>query len=290
LILGVIAGIFLAAIIIFFPFTGFTSEQIDFVKTPEFLTWFALVCAQVILLCLFINPIRRTIKELRHHIAGNKIKITQYLVFVFFLLIFSSIMTRIFIPTIADLPLPDLRLKLNIITLITIIAVLPTALGIFLVRIGFKNMLDEGHRDQDYIIEYLKYRGYLQKLLWIIGTLLSLIIITGGALRNIHITMEKPFDELFVLIYAGYLTMIVVIVYLPAHFILINNAKRILDTYLPLPSVNSDSWLNIYQKRKNLGDMLHVRLSARENLNSMIATFTPLISGIMATLLTGFKV
>lgn len=166
---------------------------------------------------------------------------------------------------------------------------MPGALAIWLVRRGLANDFQEVSTKLGSISHYLRYREQLQRYLMILGLGVTLLTLATGALRQAliaaHATTADKFPVNLVLIFGGYYTLLLAMVYLPAYGTLIESGRRLRDAYCPLPEINSPEWEKILAKRKMLEDTLQLQMSFNQSLSAGITILAPLLSGIFSVLL-----
>jgi hypothetical protein len=185
-------------------------------------------------------------------------------------------------------PLVEFGIKSKPILLSAITQVLiglPVVTGILLVQSAAKDKLRTMKRGEDYVRWFSEKMELLQKFLLVAGTVLGLGILASGALSRLYIAFGYYFHPYIVLIYGAFLTLLLAIIYIPAHSSLVALGNHLLDMKFKLPSPSSDSWIEVISKRKSLEELLQLRIGAGQNIRSNIAIVAPLISGIISTLL-----
>ncbi|MFC1989429.1 hypothetical protein ACFLVW_02535 [Chloroflexota bacterium] len=277
-------GAIIGAVIILYPyrFVGLTSQTQVLIAKPEFVLWLSINCVLTAFSAVIILPLWRSVIQFRKHFIGNKLEIVLSLAI---LLVLLSVPT---VPTFLDLlssasdkfpqlPLQYFSLKILILTIFFGIFIgLLIATGIWLVNAALRSRFENIKPSKEDVSRYLCYREYLQRYLWMGGVTLGLGILAAGALSKLHITVGSQYPSLFVLVYGAYLTILLMLVYIPAYVSLTAVGRQLRDTIFPLPSLNSKSWTDAYLKRKHLEELLQLRITAGQNLRENIAILAPL--------------
>jgi hypothetical protein len=186
-------------------------------------------------------------------------------------------------------PLPHSLEKFAVILAIGFITtILPAAVGIWLIRAGLRVVFNKIQPDEEHIQQYLRFRDQLQQFISILGTVIGLATLATGAARKGLIAWGasvEAYPLTIVLVYGAYYTVIVALVYIPTYSSLVEIGRGLLEAFFPKSSPKSGNWTDMYAKRRDLEELLQLRTSVQHNLQSSVAVFAPLLSGILAALL-----
>lgn len=140
-----------------------------------------------------------------------------------------------------------------------------------------------------FIQEYLDYRNLLQVCLIATGILLSLNTIITAAFyltwKETGAFTAATFPSETIISYGLIYTLLIMLTYVPAFFTLMNVGRELRDAKYPL---DVDTLEVTMKNRKLLDDLLQINFGITANLKNGIFILTPLISGLLASLL-GFK-
>ena len=135
--------------------------------------------------------------------------------------------------------------------------------------------------------------GLQENLQWfmsVLGAMVALGTLATGALRNAVLAVEavnpSEYPSVLVLIYGAYYTMLVALTYIPVYTSLQAAGKGLQDAFFPLPAPDAESWQSVYSKRKTLGEVLKLQVTGGQDLRASIAILSPLVSGIISTVLS----
>jgi hypothetical protein len=146
---------------------------------------------------------------------------------------------------------------------------------------------DEG-RSVEFIQEYLYYRNILEICLVTSGIILSLNPIISAAYisiwKEIGIFSNETIPSKVIIIYGLIITFMFVLIYVPTYFNLMNVGREFRDAKYPYPQQLGEFKGNM-EKRKILDELLQTNVGITENLKNGIFTLSPLVSGLMASLL-----
>lgn len=291
LLLGAGGSILGAAIILFgYPFPGDDVSR-EFVEQPEFLLWLVLVMISTALSAVLAGPLWRSLRSLKEPFDRNKLDIILSTIVAFLLFIMPIPIAR----AISKVPLPPLKYhpqKIASILVIAFLAFLPAIVGIWLIRAAVQSSLpniEPANKETDQLSlvkQYARYRRLLQRYLSILGIMIGMIVLTTGALRNVEIAGDVPEDKYpltIVLAYGLYYTMLLALVYFPTHLSLVGAGRKLRDRIYPLDSL--ESLVEDDESRKKLDEFLQLKLSTEQSLRTGIAILTPLLSGLLSSVL-----
>jgi hypothetical protein len=286
MLLGV-AGASIGAFIFLFNWQA-TEEIREFVKSPEFVIWIFINVVLFAFYPILIALLWKPLNDLRIYFFKNKCEIIISAL-IFTALFFIPIMIGPKIANIEPLPLVGANTKILIVTIIGfLVSTLPLAIGIWLVQAAIRETFGEIKKSQELINQYITYRDYLHQFLMILGSLLSLFILVTAAFRAVLIascsTNTNEYPTIYLLIIGAYYTLLLALLYSPAYISLIAAGRRLLDAYFALPAPDSTSWASIRSKRKELEDLLDLKVTGEQRFLSSITILSPFVSSIFAFL------
>lgn len=279
-------GAFVGAVIYFWGALS-SPESRTFFQTPEFIIWFlineALFALYPILWVFVIKPKNR-LKELPtkriFEIIGSSILLLG--LFISLPLVGARIINM--------QPLPFAYADQKILVLEGIgffAAALPISVSIWLTQAAVDAALGESAPERD-IQKYIELRSELHRYLTILSVLLSLFILAGAALRGAAIAtgtvIEERYPPIYLLLLGAYYTCLVALVYFPAQQTLATAGYRLLEACFPLPALNTTTWSTAYSNRKELEELLELKVSFEQRLVTSIALLAPFISSIFSLL------
>jgi hypothetical protein len=184
------------------------------------------------------------------------------------------------------LPVEYADLKILIIEAIGFLgSALPIAVSIWLTQAAVRNTFGDGIARKD-IPEYIAFRDQLHRYLTILGVLLSLFVLASAALRTASLatgmTTAADYPPTFVLIVGVYYTCLATLVYLPAHQTLASAGHGLLEACFPLPAPDSDDWSTAYSNRKSLEELLELKVTVAQRLQTSVALLAPFFSSIFS--------
>ena len=261
-----------------------TPEIKYFTSTPDFLAWTVLasILFGILPLCAIYGLL-----------SIQKLKQWKYLSSSVFPLLILSIL--FFLPTIlmSQFPsvfprvdLPSFELRVNFIVLFSGLCVIPANISLILLNRCIQAL---SPKSSAFPREYLKLKEQLEMLLGIIGLIIGLGTLTTGGLQNTltafykgyGVNLEGAFPPIFTVIYGGYFTTVLIVMYLPLERSLIELAKSFIDLHVNLSELRSGSWSSEYDKLKKAEEWLQLS-NDWINLRTTLTIFTPLIGGLIS--------
>lgn len=190
---------------------------------------------------------------------------------------------------------PTHHTRINILFLLSFLVILPGLLGIVVIYLlaehkknGIRPELDEANGFQ-LAGDLIGLRGLLQNILLFCGIILSMVPINTAALRATVITadssIEPNFPLTYVIIYGLFFTILLILIYTPAHLKLIEVGRALRDEMCPFKNMTMQNLDEIVAHRKSLDDLLQTNIGFGDNLKSSIATFSPLVTSLILSLL-----
>jgi hypothetical protein len=262
-----------------------TPESQQFVDAPQFYVWIFLLGLSTAVMVISVALMLKPLQELKPHWRGHKIEIT----------LSSLLMCLLFVvPLASSVPesgsvLVYHRIKMTILLVMGIVVSLQALVGIWLVNVALRTF-QKTETPSKQIASFLRLREHLQRFLVILGTLVSLLTLSTGALRHTLVSArfveEADFPVELVLVYGAYFTVLIALSYIPTYTFLIAVGRRICDALFPLSSLEAGSIGQWHSERKSLEALLHIQVGVGKSFGTGIAISAPLISGIISVLLS----
>lgn len=282
-----IGGALIGALVYFWG-TPSTPESQAFVTSPEFVTWFfvneVLFAFYPILAVLLWGPL----SQLRKYLYPNILEIVGASLILFVLFLFPHVAGT---PVIKLQPLPLEHAKAKMLLLMVIgylASALPLSVGIWLTHAAIREPFDQAAQAGSDIKEYIRLRDYLKRFLAAFGALLSLFTLAGAAFRAAALASgavhEGSYPPVLLILLGVYYTLLIAVVYLPAHLSLAWLGQRLLDRYFALPSPGSEGWAEKHAGRKQLEGLLELEVSGAQRLVTSLTLLSPFVSGIFSLL------
>jgi hypothetical protein len=276
--------------LIYFWGSPFSTQSQAFVTTPEFVIWFFINDVLFAIYPILLLMLWRSLSQLREKFRHNMLEILGASIILFGLYMLPLLIgTRII--NMKPLPLEYADAKMLVIeTVGFLVSALPLTVGIWLtqsaIRDTFRNINPTGQ-----IIEtYISLRDYLQQFLLALGALLSLFVLASAALRSSALvsgaTTLEDYPAVYLFALGAYYTLLIAIIYFPAYLVLVSAGRRILDFYFPLSSPDSKDWVNKYAARKQLEDLLELKVTGTQRFLTSITLIAPFVSSILSSLLS----
>lgn len=235
ILLLAIGGALVGALIYFWG-TPSTPESQAFVTSPEFVVWFflneVLFVFYPIAAVLFWKPLSR----LRKYVRANLWELLGSSVILLALLLFPHIAGTPII-MLQPLPLEHAKTKMLILMMVGYFAsALPLTVGLWLTGAAIRDIFGNAVPavdDINDIKEYIRLRDDLKQFLTALGVLLSIYTLTTAALRAAALaagaTNKIDYPPMLLLVLGVYYTLLLALVYFPAHLSLVSAGQRLLD-------------------------------------------------------------
>jgi hypothetical protein len=284
---------------------GWTRAEHDFAAQSETLFWFLLICAQTALWALLLVPVWSLIRALRRWISWGFVAIGAVLTLVvasFVALIGQFGMTPV---------LDHQGFKFGVVTALGYFLVaLPAAVCVWAVQRAADEAIalrgdwlesfrafardDTGAEAPTGIEWYLRMRAYLERGVTILGLVVAAAVLASAGFRNANLAWEKDrspgaeLDDVFaferVLAYGLFFTLLIGLLYAPAHLRLRAVGARLRDAMAPEPAAGAD-WAAAYDERTKLDSVLGLNAGLMSSFGPAAAVFAPFIAAIISTLL-----
>lgn len=176
----------------------------------------------------------------------------------------------------------------------TFLTALPALLGMFLIHNGAEELLEKIRGAEtskqklfSLIDELISFRSLLQNYLTVLGIILSLIPINTAGLRAILVSVDAANEQNFpvtnAILFGLIFTILLLLVYIPAHTALTEASRTLRNKLAPLQSL--ETLKSDLEQRKTLDDLLQTNLGLTQNLKTGLITLFPLVSSLIASIL-----
>jgi hypothetical protein len=115
--------------------------------------------------------------------------------------------------------------------------------------------------------------------------MLGLAVLAAGAQRAAIVAASDAtgFRPVFVLLFGGYNTLLLVLVYVPVYLRLLAMGRRIVDEIEPFPREGT-GWDAALDRRAKLVELFALETSVADRLKSALFLLTPVFSSLVVTL------
>ncbi|NEQ48082.1 MAG: hypothetical protein F6K00_32940 [Leptolyngbya sp. SIOISBB] len=297
LMLGTLGGCLGPVIILWgYPFPQDSPSQ-TFITQPEFLTFLFLTSVYTSISTLLAFPLWRSLRFLKGYMKGHQVEVMVILTAMLFLFFAPTLLGRLIaFPFLDPQPfdLEHLRVKIIALILVGTIAIAPAAIGtLILPNVARRDiqasrlLLPDRADDLVAIQKYLRYRQLMQQYLYSSGAIVGLITLIAGALRNVRLAVgltETQFPQSVIITFGLYWSAILALFYTIGQLALLECGQHLRDDIYPLNSLTS--LMNKTEQRRGLNEILHLNASVEQNIRNAIAILAPLLTGLIANLLS----
>lgn len=299
-------GLFLATTLFLWHYPAAQDTQGQtFAAAPPYFLWVFLFGVLCCLLTIFFLPLWGML----FHVYRNRVyvhdpvnkKKTRTLLIVQGIFLTGVVFTFLQITTSTNLQI-DLRtytpqghtFRMIFMYLYTFLTALPALLGMFLIHQGAGEVLEKiGDKETaDFqffalIEEVISYRTLLQTYLTFLGIILSLIPLNTAGLRAILVALDPANEQNFpvtnAILFGLIFTLLLLLVYVPAHTALTETSRALRNKLAPLHTLATLK--TDLEQRKTLDDLLQTNLGLTQNLKTGLITLFPLVTSLIASLL-----
>jgi hypothetical protein len=295
-LLGTIGALLGPVILLFgYPFPPGSQSQIFF-EQPNFLLVLFLVAVYSAISTLLIFPVWSSMQMLRKYTKHHQIETVFVVAAIMLLFAAPTLLAKIIpIPFQASAAVDPEYLGLKFILLIILgsFAGIPMAFGTLMIPNLASLELSpnpispsDQSRQIDLIKQYLTYLKIIRFYLYSSGTLVGLIVLIAGSLRNVRLAVGLPEDQYpqSVLIAFGlYWSAILALFYAIGYLSLLECGRNLRDHIQPLNSTSSLS--EDVETRKLLDELLQLNNGLFKILLEASPIATPLLAGLVSHLL-----
>jgi hypothetical protein len=175
--------------------------------------------------------------------------------------------------------------RIGVISAIVMTPTLVAVFGMWLSAVAAERLTGDGTATTKTISEYLGLRGTLQGLLWFVGTVIGIAVLSTGMLRQSMLASgfanEETYPPPLVLAYGAFFTMLLLACYLPAYAIVQRAGERLKAAILG-EIADVKEW---GESNARVAKLLGLNLSVDKSIKDAIAIFAPLVAGFVANAL-----
>jgi hypothetical protein len=135
--------------------------------------------------------------------------------------------------------------------------------------------------------DLLGLRVTLRQLLLVAGTVIGTATLASGALRQAVLasTPDASFPPERLVLYGGFFTVVLAILYVPAHSALQRQARALVDACWPVPpsAKPDETW---YKDRQNAETTLGLNVSVKGSFQTGAAILAPLVASVITVILS----
>jgi hypothetical protein len=277
-----------------------SSEHKKFARDAQFVLWLLLILAQLAIAPAVFYVVAETIDEIRKY-ARVPWRGIVILAVVFGVAAVGVGILGAFEPELKVRGrgewLPGSEWKIAALSVIVVFIGLAPAIGIWTVQ-GALRTVAESIGDQDpkkiHLDRLLHLKDALRLFLVLLGALLTIVVIAAAAQRKAverwgvmaqaNFDVDKIFPFEYVLLYGLLFSLLVALVYAPAHLTYVAVARRFRDRIVPLVQPTADNWQTRLQERKSFDELYELQSGTGTNLKASVVALTPLLASLTGLL------
>lgn len=298
----------MAAIGVIIVYLGFLSgwpwewspEQKTFARDAQFLLWLLLILAQLAIGPVIFFVVTETIVEIRKDAKFSWGGIVG-LALAFGVPAVTIGVLGAHVPDL-EVPgrgewLPGGEWKITILSIIVVAIGLLPSIGIWTVQAALRALADSVGDDDPkkvHLDRLLHLKDALRTFLVLLGALLTIVTIAAAAQRkaveqwgkvdNPNYVVDKIFPVEYVLLYGLMFSLLVALVYAPAHLTYVAVARRFRDRLVPLVQPTADTWQARLGQRKSFDELYELQSGTGANLKAAVVALTPLLASLTGLL------
>ena len=263
-----------------------TAISSEFVSSPGFPGWAAVIAAQSAVWAVVTVPLwREVVSSYRGAHPAPSIWVVPGLIVAALatLAVLSSSRTL-------EWPLVGHHVKVWILTTAAAIGVgVPALFGICLVQDRVRRHQPDALKTTDIGLA-LTARAQMRRFLGVAGAVIGLAVLASGALRRATVPAfldEESFPADGVILYGAFFTGLLLLVYVPAHLSLRRLCVDIREHYFPvsgMPPPTSAEFGSWVEGRARLDSLTQVNVTMTQQLTASLFILAPLISGVLGAL------
>ncbi len=191
------------------------------------------------------------------------------------------------VTTVSGRPLHLFSRQVTAITIAGGVAAFPGLVGFLALRslAGDDSQWDEEPRCQ--ILMVVRLRQHLRRLLGTFGLVLTLLVVTTAARRQVVVTFDKHsiYPQEYVLLYGLIFAALLALFHVSATMAIDRRCERLLARYAPVPNPDAEDISTPLKRRQDLSAFLGVGASWQNSFQSGIVVFAPLLTALIGTAL-----
>jgi len=254
---------------------------------PEFFLWVFLLAGQLALSTALLIPAQSIARDLYPHSSrNNRFRVLTHTITISCAVVAFVLSTTFFLAPNFHMPVPMLTFRVLILNMVSFFVVLIGAAGGWFIHFALDD--DFVTEDQHSIEHFVHLRRHLNRLLWIVGTILGASIIGMACLRNAVITFNdrsSAFPWQYVFIYGAFFSALLALAYMPIHNRALRVGRDLANKLLPMPSMGWTSMAEWRSNRNALEEALGLDLTANSSIRAVAAILTPLVGSLIGLLL-----
>ncbi len=262
---------------------SYNSKGIFFNNNPTYMLWLASILIQPIVWVMLAFPVTGIIFKLKDELKPPRHLIISFLLIVLAFYVFTTVAAMTF-NQYFDRPktlLSNHTFKLRNFTNVGQIVGL---YYLFTAIIISKAVLRKETANYFDIACYQRFRKYLDIIINFTGIIFSLGVISAILLRKVvNNELECPIE--FVVSFGVQNTIMILIFYLPAHFILVNYGRQILEKKFTFEGSDIETGVDLLNKQNEFTKNLNLSFGIVQQYKTALVILSPLISSLIPNLL-----
>ncbi|OGO41063.1 MAG: hypothetical protein A2W36_02900 [Chloroflexi bacterium RBG_16_58_14] len=266
-----------------------TPDSLKYFSTPSFPIWLMMMAVFCGLLPVFGIPLWLSLIEFKEHIKKNWLSISVSSVFLYGLFV-ASIPFAVNVIQIV-FPLYKHIDKMWVIFTLGYLAMLPAAIGLWSILSAAKETYERADPDPQKcypaVQAFNHYRSYLQAYLVIAGILISLVVLSTGAMRQALVEYNPANEQLFsnnmVLAHGLYFTFLLGVLYVPTYIVVQLYGRLLRDKVYPV--ITLDDYKEKEPLRKQFDEILNLNITVGQNLRAGLFILAPLVTSLFSSLI-----
>jgi hypothetical protein len=289
---------FAVAYLVFHWGNGTPGKAERFVTTPQYRLWALLICAQMSLWLALSAPLVKGLlrKGTWEYVWTWGVGLKVFVLAGFLLWGFNSAFHELPVKEVIDFH-PYHVHKLKFFNVAGGLAALLAIAGIWATQAALKEAEESPRADRAKRVgHFLTLRSQLEQYLLAAGTIIGAATLATGALRQSVLAYDSRYGERFmvqdVLGYGLTFSLMLALVYAPAHMRLVSARAALHRTLVPLPKPDADdphagavSWDAWNKEHKAAGELLQPNAGLFGSLAGAVSILTPLLGSLVSLLL-----
>jgi hypothetical protein len=281
---GAIVGALLGLAILFADAATWDGGEYDLANEGPFLLWAAAIAAQTMAWVLAFPAIRSISRRWRTPARAHSLEVRAATGALLFLGVTISVLP----PLIGDLPetVPHRGLKMAVLNLTAFGLAIYAARAMWYAAADARALRHRGAADLGALLHHRRLRADLELLLAILGLLVTLAVIASAALRALteHVDPEEALPAQSVILYGLILSLVLALVYVPAHLTVLRCGQALRDRVAPLVALDDEGFADRLARRDRLGAFLGLDVAATASFRTGVAILSPLLGSLTSLL------
>jgi hypothetical protein len=270
-------------------FAEWSATARAFVHEQEFLVWLAVVCLEGASFAIGGLLVARLLIRFWKYGSGRWRGIGASVGVLLFLMGTFVAVSRTQGVDFSKAVIPGIPWRTGILTAFGVVVALGAAVGMWLVHAAVDHVVNkESSPPQAKLERFAELRDDMKILLAIQAAILGGAILGAGALRNAVLKGANPpdFPGEAVLVYGLFLSGLVALCFIPTQARISRLGRDLRQRSLePMPPPDDPQWGEWYGRRKAVGEMLDLDVTALQSFRAGVAILAPLASGLLTLLL-----